>query len=317
MTTRDATVPPAPIRWPHGKVAAAALTFDVDAESALLSADPSSGARLSVMSHQAYGPLTGVPRILRLLGRHRLRATFFVPGFTAERYPSVVERIVEAGHEVAHHSYLHESTIGMDRDTEARMIDRGLKALDSVAGVRPLGYRAPMWELNRHTPGLLIDRGFLYDSSMMDCEVPYLLAEHAGSGARDIVEIPIHWSLDDWEQYAFIPGITGSGLIESPVKVLEMWTLELDAFYREGCCFVLTNHPFLTGRPSRLAALDQLVERMESLEGLWVATLGEIADHTRSVAPIVRAFPEPSVDVDRSNGNERPAGTSSESSRKK
>ncbi len=281
------------MRWPEGKVAAAALTFDVDAESALLSADPSSAARLTVMSHQAYGPLTGVPRILRLLERHRLHATFFVPGFTAERYPSVVDEIARAGHEIAHHSYLHESTIGMTRDDEARMIDRGLEALDKAGAGRPVGYRAPLWELNFHTPSLLIDRGFLYDSSMMDCEVPYVLAEHAGSGARDIVEIPVHWALDDWEQYAYVPGITGSGLIESPAKVLEMWTLELDAFYREGCCFVLTNHPFLSGRPSRLAALERLVERMESLDGLWVATMAEIAAHTREVGPAPRAFPHP------------------------
>lgn len=274
-------------------MAAAALTFDLDAESALLSADPQSATRLTVMSHQAYGPLTGVPRILGLLERHRLHATFFVPGFTAERYPTVVEHIADAGHEIGHHSYLHESTIGMDRDTEARMIDRGLEVLDKVAGVRPRGYRAPLWELNFHTPSLLIDRGFLYDSSMMDCEVPYVLAEHDGPDARDIVEIPVHWALDDWEQYAYVPGITGSGLIESPAKVLEMWFLELDAFFREGCCFVLTNHPFLTGRPSRLAALEQLVERMTSLDGLWLTTLGEIAAHTRCVAPKARSFPAP------------------------
>ncbi|MDA8291782.1 MAG: polysaccharide deacetylase [Actinomycetota bacterium] len=291
--TADATSAAAPVGWPDGKVAAAALTFDVDAESAVLSADPSSRTRMTVMSHQSYGPLTGVPRILSLLERHAIRATFFVPGYTAERYPSVVQGIADAGHEIAHHSYLHESTIGMDRDTEARMIDRGLEALDSVVGVRPLGYRAPMWELNYHTPSLLLDRGFEYDSSMMDCDLPYRLAESGQPDARDIVEIPVHWALDDWEQYAFVPGVTGSGLIESPDKVLAMWSRELDSFYLERCCFVLTNHPFLTGRPSRVQALERLVEKMESLEGLWVATLGEIAAHTRSLAPLPRHFPEP------------------------
>ncbi len=294
MNGQDTTAPPAPMRWPEGKAAAAALTFDLDAESALLACDPLSARRLTVMSHQAYGPLTGVPRLLGLLERQRVRGTFFVPGYTAERYPSVVNRIAEAGHEIAHHGYLHESTIGMTHDEEARMIDRGLVALDKVAGLRPLGYRAPLWELNYHTPALLIDRGFLYDSSMMDCEVPYVLAEHDGPGARGIVEVPVHWALDDWEQYAFVPGITGSGLIASPAKVREMWELELDAFFREGCCFVLTNHPFLSGRPSRVAALEQLVERMSSLDGLWVATLGEIAAHTRNVGPVPRAFPAPS-----------------------
>lgn len=305
MTPRapDATEPAAALPWPQGFVAAAALTFDVDAEAPALTADPSSAARLSVMSHQAYGPLTGVPRILSLLERHALRATFFVPGYTAERYPSVLERIVEAGHEVAHHGYLHEAVRGMDRDAESRMIDRGLDALDAVAGVRPVGYRAPMWELNRHTVGLLIDRGFLYDSSMMDCDVPYVLAEpdplhapeRASSPSRTIVEVPIHWALDDWEQYGYIPDVSGSGLIESPSKVLGMWTQELDAYVAEGGCFVLTNHPFLSGRPSRIAALERLVERMEAVEGLWLATLGEIAAYTRTQDATPRHFPLPVV----------------------
>jgi len=292
----DATEPAEPVEWPHGCRSAAALTFDVDAESAVLSADPSSADRMMVMSHQAYGPLTGVPRILRMLERHSLRATFFVPGFTAERYPSMVDRIVSAGHEIAHHSYLHESTRGMDRDTEARMIDRGLAALDRVAGLRPLGYRAPLWELNYHSVALLLDRGFVYDSSLMDCDVPYPLCEDGRDDARTIVEIPIHWALDDWEQYAYVPEVTGSGLIESPAKVLEMWTMELEAFHQDGGCFVLTNHPFLSGRPSRLTALEQLIERIEAIDGIWIATLGEVAEHTRSLHLTPRHFPKPSLE---------------------
>lgn len=307
MTTeqRDATAPAQPVRWPDGYRAAAALTFDVDAESAVLSADPSSADRMMAMTHQAYGPLTGVPRLLRLLERHSLRATFFVPGFTAERYPSMVERIASAGHEIAHHSYLHESTRHMDPGTEARMIDRGLVALERVGAPRPLGYRAPLWELNYHSVRLLLDRGFVYDSSLMDCDLPYPLSEDGQDGARTIIEIPVHWALDDWEQYAFVPDVTGSGLIESPAKVLEMWSLELEAFHREGGCFVLTNHPFLSGRPSRIAALELLVERMEALDGLWIATLGQVAEHTRSLDLNPRHFPRPAVDrsyLDRSEG---------------
>ena len=291
----DATEPAQPIPWPHGHRAAAALTFDVDAESAVLSVRPTSARRLSVMSHQAYGPLTGVPRILRLLETYALRATFFVPGFTAERYPSTVERIAAAGHEVAHHSFLHESVQKMGPGAEAAMIDRGLEALDRVAGITPLGYRAPLWELSYRTIGLLADRGFLYDSSMMDCDLPYELSEGPKPGARSVVEVPVHWSLDDWEQYAFVPEITGSGLIESPAKVLEMWTAELEAFHAHGLCFVLTNHPFLSGRPSRVAALEQLLERMTALGGMWVATVGEIAAHVRSLGLRPRVFPQPVV----------------------
>ncbi|MCI0689549.1 MAG: polysaccharide deacetylase, partial [Sporichthyaceae bacterium] len=258
----------------------------------------------SVMTHQAYGPLVGVPRLLALLRRHDLRATFFVPGYTAERYPSVVRAVADAGHEIAHHGYLHESVVGWDADAEARMLDRGLEALRKTAGVRPGGYRAPMWETNYHTPRLLADRGFDYDSSLMDGDLPYLLAVDGdggdgdgdtGAGAASLVEIPVHWALDDWEQYAFLPGITGSGLIESPAKVLEMWTLELRAMHEEGCCFTLTNHPFLTGRPARIRALEQLIELMKSLDGLWIAPLADIAAHVRTLPLRPRHFPQPVV----------------------
>ncbi len=291
----DATAPAEPVRWPAGYRAAAALTFDLDAEAVMLSTDPASASRLMVMTHQAYGPLTGVPRLLRLLRRHDLRSTFFVPGFTAERYPSVVKSIVAEGHEIAHHSYLHESVAGWDRATEAAMIDRGLDALDRVAGVRPAGYRAPMWEMNRHTPELLIERGFAYDSSLMDCDMPYVLGASGDGTGGGIVELPVHWALDDWEQYAYLPGLTGSGLIESPAKVLEMWSWELEAMYAEGVCFVLTNHPFLSGRPGRLRALDQLIELMKSLDGLWITTMAEIAAHTRTLGLTPRHFPLPQI----------------------
>lgn len=162
--------------WPEGKVAAAAFTFDVDAESAILWGNEAVGARMSVMSHQAYGPLVGVPRILDLLDRHQIASTFFVPGHTAHRYPDAVRAIVAAGHEVAHHGYLHEQPTALTLEEEIEALDRGLEALAEVAGVTPAGYRAPMWDLSWHTPGLLAERNFLYDSSLMDADVPYELA---------------------------------------------------------------------------------------------------------------------------------------------
>src|SRR4029077_2919913 len=130
------------------------------------------------------------------------------------------------------------------------------------AGVRPVGYRAPMWETSYWTPRLLAKHGFRYDSSLMDADRPYLLAPGLGAGVPPLVEIPIHWGLDDWEQYGYLPGLTGSGLIESPSKVAEMWRLEAEASFAEGGCLVLTMHPFLSGRPSRAAAVAQVLDRV-------------------------------------------------------
>ncbi len=291
----DVTRPAEPVAWPAGIQAAATLGFDMDAESVVLTVQPSSASRLSVMSHQAYGPLTGMPRILALLARRGVRATFFCPGFTAERYPDLLRRVRDEGHEIAHHGYLHESVAGMSAEQEAAMIDRGLEALEKVTGERPVGYRAPMWETTYATPGLLLDRGFLYDSSLMDGELPYELAEGEQDDARSLVEIPVHWALDDWEQYAYLPEVFGSGLIEDPEKALSMWSADLAAIHEDGGCFALTNHPFLSGRPARIRALDRLVAQMQELPGLWLAPAEDIAHHVRSLELAPRVFPQPVV----------------------
>lgn len=267
------------LRWPGGKSAAAAFTFDVDAESAVLWGNDAVAARMSVMSHQAYGPLVGLPRILELLDAHQIPATFFVPGHTADRYPAAVRRIVEAGHEIAHHGYLHEQPTALTLAQEIEALDRGLQALAEVAGVRPVGYRAPMWDLSWRTPELLVERGFLYDSSLMDADHPYELAVGDGS----VVEIPIQWALDDWEQYCYLPDIAGSGVIESPRKARELWQLEFDALRAAGACWVLTNHPFLSGRASRAAELGDLMRYVVGHDDVWTTNLGAIAEHVRTL----------------------------------
>lgn len=286
-------VPAGPVAWPEGYRAAASFSFDVDAESAILHASPASANRPGVMSHQSYGPLVGVPRILDLLDRHGVTSTFFVPGFTAERYPGVVRDIVAAGHEVAHHGYLHETLEGVDRAAEMGFLDMGLEALERVAAVRPVGYRAPMWEPSWSTPELLAERDFLYDSSLMDADVPYEIAVETRAGAGSIVEIPIQWALDDWEQYCFVPGVSGEGLIESPAKAQEIWSLELDAMRGVGGCFTLTNHPFLTGRPSRALALERVVEQAVGYGDVWVASMRQIAEHVRGLGLAPRTLSRP------------------------
>jgi peptidoglycan/xylan/chitin deacetylase (PgdA/CDA1 family) len=235
------------------------------------------------MTHQAYGPRTGGPRILRLLERAGIRATFFIPGYSAERWPDTVRSIRDAGHEIAHHGYLHEGSRDATPEVEERRLLRGLEALDAVAGVRPTGYRAPNWELSHAMPAILARHGFLYDSGLMDSDWPYRMAVGPGQDGPTIVELPAHWALDDWEAYNYLPGITGSGVIASPSAVLERWTLELEALVDEGGLFMLTNHPFVSGRASRAVALATLVAQAKATDGLWIATCAEIAAWTASL----------------------------------
>ena len=122
---------------------------------------------------------------------------------------------------------------------------------------------------------MLARHGFRYDSSLMDADRPYLLCR--GRRSATLVELPIHWSLDDWEPYVYLPDLSGSGVIASPAEVVARWTLELDALVADGGLFILTNHPFVSGRPSRAAGLETLIEHAQSIDGLWIATCDEIA----------------------------------------
>jgi peptidoglycan/xylan/chitin deacetylase (PgdA/CDA1 family) len=277
--------------WPGGAHAACAITFDVDAESAILAVDKRFAARASTMSHQAYGPKVGLPRLLGVLDRTGISATFFVPGFTARRYPDAVRRIVAGGHEVGWHNDLHEPPYSLSEHEERTILERGAEVLEPLTGERPSGYRAPWWELNERTPELLAAAGFAYDSSLMDDDVPYRLETRAGP----LIELPVHWSLDDWEQYAFLPEPDIGSQIELPAKVLELWTGELDAMRDEGCLLVITMHPFLSGRPARAKMLGEFLARVRDRGDVWVARGQEVAVHAEATIPpgISRALEVP------------------------
>ena len=284
-------IPAQPVTWPEGKSCAVAFTFDVDAESPLLTTDPAFADRMGAMSHQAYGPLVGIPRLLDILEQLNIPGTFFVPGYTAHRHPEAIRSVAAAGHEIAHHGYLHESLVGADEQTEREILQRGLDALNEVAGVTPVGYRAPMWEMNWHTPKLLAEFGFQYDSTLMDSDHPYELAV---TDDQALVELPVSWALDDWQQYCFVPDFSGTGLIETPDKAIDLWRAELKAMRDVGGAWILTNHPFLSGRPGRAAALRGFIEEVCAMDDVWVAGMADIARHVREqkLTPRVLTRPE-------------------------
>ena len=274
--------------WPDGYRSAVALTFDLDAESVVLAVDRQYGIRPSIMTHQAYGPLTGLPRLLDVLGRRGIEATFFIPGFTADRYPEAVASVIEEGHEVAHHGYLHRPPAQLTPAEERADLERGLEAL-ARRGARPTGFRAPWWDTSVHTLGLLSEYGFTYDASLFDRDVPYMAATEHGS----IVEIPQSWVFDDWERYAYLPDPpAGQGVIERPTDVMETWWQEIVAYREYRACAVPVMHPFLSGRPSRALALDGLLERLAAQPDIWVTTMGKIASHTAALG-----LPAVSIDL--------------------
>ena len=248
------------------------LSFDFDAESGFLFREPEKARRsLADLEERRFGPRVGVDRILRLLDRVKLKASFYIPGWTAEHHLPESRRIRDAGHEIGAHGNVHEAVGFLDLAEEEQVMRDQLAILQDLLGVRPAGYRSPSWDVNVWTPGLLKRHGFLYDTSLMGNDVPYELPTEAGP----LVEVPVQWLLDDAPLFRHVYGATNA--IADPARVLDLWSREFAGMHPENGCFVLTCHPFISGRASRIALLEDLVRYMRKFPGVWFTTGEEVA----------------------------------------
>ena len=268
-----------PIAWPDGKKSAVCLSFDLDAETAWISRDPANINRLSVMSQGAYGPKVGVPLLLDFLDKNRISTTFFVPGWTAERWPDVVAEIHRRGHEIGHHGYLHEALEATSRAEEEAILTGSSRIIAGITGKSPIGYRAPLYEITGETVGLLRQHGFLYASNLQDSLWPYRYP-----GGPPLVELPASWILDDGPFFAFGLRPNLNRQIFPPSAVLSVWRDEFRGIHALGGLTMLIMHPQYTGRPSRVHMLQQLVDEMRERDGVWFASCAELARHALSTA---------------------------------
>jgi peptidoglycan/xylan/chitin deacetylase (PgdA/CDA1 family) len=197
---------------------------------------------------------------LGLLKGFDIPATFFVTGQMADHYPDQCRCILDQGHEIGHHNYHHEWPSKVEPEVERRDFEKGLEAIRRLTGKTPAGYRAPGWEFSAVTFKLLIEHGLQYSSNMMDDEKPY---EYTVDGtSTGIVELPCSWILDD--AAFFMYGLTYNPPMSPPSQVLDQWKAEFDGMYAEGDgrVYVLTLHPQIIGRPSRMAMLEDLIGHM-------------------------------------------------------
>src|SRR5215204_4103132 len=150
-----------PIRWPDNARCAVSFSFDMDGESLLhIYQGDTAPNRIALTTMLRYGPEVGVPRLVNAFRRLDLRQTFFIPGWCIERYPRAVDLILEGGHEIAHHSWIHENPNKLSRDEEHEFLCRGIETIQRITGQKPRGYRAPSYGFSRYTLDLLINEGF-------------------------------------------------------------------------------------------------------------------------------------------------------------
>ena len=258
--------------WPSGAVAVS-LTFDVDAEAGLLGDSPSFARRLTALSEGRYAVTRGVPRILNLLARHGLPATFFVPGHTADLHTGLVERLLGAGHEVGHHGHMHLRSDRISVEQQVEEMEKGLESLVRAGAPKPAGYRSASWEITPETFALVVDNGFTYDSSCMGDDRPYF--EHFDG--RSILELPVHWSLDDWPMFGW--GIDNGGNFATPSTLYETWRAEFESARQERRHTTFTMHPEVIGRGGHFAQLERFVDSLVRDGDVWFARLDQIAAH--------------------------------------
>jgi peptidoglycan-N-acetylglucosamine deacetylase len=266
-----------PKAWPNGARVAVGLSFDVDNASASLA----TGDLISEsISRGEYGAIDGVPRILRLLDKHGVPASFFVPAVSHLLHPQMIPAILASGrNEVGVHGWIHEHLPSVnDKAAEQDMLNRAIDTLTKALGKKPVGYRAPSWQFSQFTMEQVKAAGFLYDSSLMASDDAYeILLDGKPTG---VVELPIERIVDDFPYY----GSAANGGMPNPDEVEKVFQSEFDVAYDEGGLFILTMHPHITGHRSRVAALERLIVHMKSKPGVWFATHEQIARYVKGGA---------------------------------
>ena len=260
-----------PTTWPNGARVAVCLSFDADTEAPLLRDGTTSPTTLSASD---FGAESGVPRILKMLDRYEIPATFFVTAVDAMLHPDMLAAIQKSGrHEVGVHGWIHETPPRLTADEEERLLDQAIDYLTKATGKRPVGYRAPSWAFSPSTLDLIKKKGFLYDSSLQALDEPYeILSRGQPTG---IVELAIDWTLTE------TPYLGQNGRMPSPSLLYQLYKEEFDGAYQERTMFVLTLHPFLSGHRAPMQHLDEFVAYMKSKPGVWFATGAGIAQYVK------------------------------------
>jgi len=266
-----------PTAWPNGARVAVLLSFDVDNETvALRFGEPNPGT----LSQGQYGSREGLGRVLRLLDRYKVPATFFIPSVSLALAPEMAAAIKQSGrHEFGVHGWIHENNSTLPDSAERALLTKAIAELTAMTGMKPTGYRAPSWNMSPNTLGILRDLGFRYESSLMADEKPYeLLQDGQPTG---LVEIPVEWILDDAPLFSPL-----GNSYSPPREVARVWMDEFDKALEEGMMFVLTMHPHISGHRSRIIALEQLLAHIDSVgKGkVWFATHGQAAEYARRMA---------------------------------
>jgi peptidoglycan/xylan/chitin deacetylase (PgdA/CDA1 family) len=256
-------------------------------------------------------------RLLNLFKKYKLRTSFFIPGHSIESFPDQVKLIVDHGHEIGAHGYLHENPIAMTPTQEEAVLVRSIELIERYSGKKPRGYVAPWWEMSNATAALLLKYGFKYDHSQgyRDFQPFYArvgdkwnVIDYSKTAEEwmkpmthgkeiDLVEIGANWYVDDLPPMMFMKKVPNSHGFVNPRDIEQMWRDQFDWVYREMdyAVFAFTIHPDVSGRPQVILMLERLIEHISGHAGVRWVTFEEVADDFRRRYPFNGAARPPVI----------------------
>lgn len=248
-----------------------------------------------------FGGREAAPRLLDIFERTGVETTWFVPGHSADLFPDVVRRAAENGHEIANHGYAHEAFDQLAPADVRRVVRLGSDAIERITGSRPVGIRVPAGDFDGSLFELLVEEGFIYDSSIVGefspswCRKKDTLRYDGPNewGARlDLVELPLSFVMNDFCYFEFNysnPQLVG---MVGPDHVYDIWSRQFDWMYENVDHGILnvTMHPQSIGWGLRSAMLERFIRHCQERDSVvfsdcrTVANEYRNADHPSNVA---------------------------------
>ncbi|MEE3008127.1 MAG: polysaccharide deacetylase family protein [Pseudomonadota bacterium] len=271
--------------WPQNKRLALSLVVNVEEGSELSIAEGDKGPEpvdeLGVVlkkpirnygneSNYLYGIKRGAPRIMSLLERYKLRATFTAAARSLELYPDLAKQIVSGGHEVCSHGWRWVHQFHMNEDEESEFIDKAVESIKVSTGQRPCGWLS-RYLLTPNTRRLLIEKGFLYHMDDYSDDMPFWDFVEG----KAILIIPYAVDSNDmklWTDPAYTPG----QWYEYAKDTFDQLYLEARDSPR---MMSLGIHLRIMGRPGRFSWLQRFIEYVSKFDDVWICTRREIYEH--------------------------------------
>ncbi len=227
-------------------------------------------------SNYRYGIKAGAPRVMDLLERYGIRATFTAAALSLERAPDLARRIVDGGHEVCAHGWRWVHQFAMDEAAEREFIAKAVASIERTTGSPPAGWLS-RYLLTENTRRLLVEQGFTYHMDDYSDDLPFW----DRVDGKPILILP--YALDSNDMKMWIqPSLTPAAWLEYAIDTF-------DWLYGEGAeapkMMSLGVHLRIIGRPGRIGYLEKFIRHVKARQRVWIATRKEIADHWASIDP--------------------------------